>query len=66
MSMSVLPPPPEIMPLTQQNKGMLKYFGMNGQVPVIAEALTPRIEEHQRYILTTYCETPAVLGGDPL
>ena len=25
-----------------------------------------RIEAHQRYILTTYCETPAVLGGDPL
>ena len=66
MSMSVLPPSTDIMPLTQQNKGMLKYFGMNGQIPVIAEALTPRIEEHQRYILTTYCETPAVLGGDPL
>lgn len=66
MSMSVLVPPPQIMPLTQQNKGMLKYFGMNGQIPVIAEALSERIEAHQRYILTTYCETPAVLGGDPL
>ena len=66
MSMSVLPPPPEIMPLTKQNKGMLKYFAMNGQIPVIAEVLSQRIEEHQRYILTTYCETPAVLGGDPL
>ena len=54
------------MPLTQQNKGMLKYFSMNGQIPIIAEALTKRIEDHQRYILTTYCETPAVLGGDPL
>jgi glutathione S-transferase len=66
MSMSLLVPSPQIMPLTQQNKGMLKYFAMNGQIPVIAEALTERIENHQRYILTTYCETPAVLGGDPL
>lgn len=66
MSMCVLVPPPEIMPLTQQNKGMLKYFAMNGQIPVIAEALTERIGQHQRYILSTYCETPAVLGGDPL
>ncbi len=66
MSMSVLPPSAEIMPLTQQNKGMMKYFAMNGQHPIIAEALTERIGEHQRYILTTYCETPAVLGGDPL
>ena len=65
MSMCVLVPPPEIMPLTRQNKGMLKYFAMNGQIPVIAEALTERIEDHQRYILSTYCETPAVLGGDP-
>lgn len=66
MSMSVLVPPPEIMPLTQQNKGMLKYFGKNGQIPIIAEALSERIGDHQRYILSTYCETPAVLGGDPL
>lgn len=66
MSMSVLVPPPEIMPLTQQNRGMLKYFAKNGQIPVIAEALTERIGDHQRYILSTYCETPAVLGGDPL
>jgi glutathione S-transferase len=66
MSMCVLVPPTDIMPVTQQNKGMLKYFGMNGQIPVIAEALSHRIEQHQRHILTTYCETPAVLGGDPL
>ena len=66
MSMSVSPPPVEIMPLTQQNRGMLKYFGLNGQIPVIAEAMSPRIEKHQQYILTKYCETPAVLGGDPL
>jgi glutathione S-transferase len=66
MSMCVLPPSPEIMPLTRQNKGMLKFFGMNGQIPVVAEVLTERIGQHQRYILSTYCETPAVLGGDPL
>lgn len=66
MSMCVLVPPPEIMPLTRQNKGMLRYFAKNGQIPVIAAALTERIERHQRYILSTYCETPAVLGGDPL
>jgi hypothetical protein len=45
---------------------MLKYFAMNSQNPAIADALTRRIEDHQRFILTTYCETPAVLGGDPL
>lgn len=66
MSMSVMPPSTDIMPVTKQNKGMLKYFRINGQIPVVAEALSPRIEKHQRYILTNYCETPAVLGGDPL
>lgn len=66
LSMSVLPPPPEIMPLTRQNRGMMKFFKANASVPEIAGALTKRIEDHQRYILTTHCETPAVLGGDPL
>ncbi len=66
LSMSVLVPPPEIMPLTRQNKGMLKYFGKNTQVPAIAEALSDRVKGHQQYILSTYCETPAVLGGDLL
>jgi len=66
LSMSILPVPPEIMPRTRQNKGMLSYFEANSQIPVIAEALTKRIEDHQRFILTTYCETPAVLGGDSL
>ncbi|MEM7000032.1 MAG: hypothetical protein AAF529_04555 [Pseudomonadota bacterium] len=65
-SMTVLPAPTEIMPLTQQNQGMLKFFAANGQIPAIADALTERIGEHQRYILSTYCETPAVLGGDLL
>ena len=66
MSMTVIQPPPEIMPLTQQNKGMMKYFARNGQIPAIADAVTDQMVEHQRFILTTYCECPAVLGGDPL
>ena len=66
LSMSVLPPEPEIMPLTRQNKGMLKYFAKNSQIPVISDALTKRIKDHQQFVLTTYCETPAVLGGDML
>ena len=66
VSISILPPPPEIMPVTQQNKRALEYFAMNSKIPAISKALSPRIENHQRYILTTYCETPAVLGGDPL
>ena len=66
LSMSTLPVPPEIMPKTQQNQGMLMWFEGNSKMPEIAEALTQRVEDHQRYILTTYCETPAVLGGDPL
>ena len=66
MSLSVVPAPPEIMPLTRQNQGMLKYFAANAQIPAIADALTKRIEAHQQFILTTHCETPAVLGGDLL
>jgi glutathione S-transferase len=66
MSMILTDTPPGIMPVTQQNKGMLKFFAMNSQVPEIANAMSARIVEHQRYILTTYCETPAVLGGSPL
>ena len=65
-SISVLPAPTEIMPVTQQNKGMLKYFASNGQIPAIADALSERMAAHQQYILTSYCETPAVLGGDLL
>ena len=66
MSMALVPAPPEIMPRTRQNKGLLAWFEQNSKVPEIAAALTERIEDHQRYILKTYCETPAVLGGDPL
>jgi hypothetical protein len=54
------------MPLTRQNQGMMKFFEANSKIPEIAGALTKRIEDHQRYILTTHCETPAVLGGDRL
>ena len=66
MSMCVTATPPEIMPATKQNKGMLKGFAALSKMPGIAKVLSKRIEDHQRYILTTYCETPAVLGGDPL
>ena len=66
LSMSVLPPPPEIMPLTRQNQGMLEFFEANSRIPEIASALTKRIEDHQRFILRTHCECPAVLGGDLL
>ena len=44
-----------------------RHLSINALKPtVIEEALTKRIEDHQQFILTTYCETPAVLGGDPL
>ena len=66
MSMSLQPPPPEIMPMTRQNQGMLKFFEANSRVPEIANALTQRIADHQQFILHTHCETPAVLGGDLL
>ena len=66
MSMTILPVPLEIMPKTKQNQGMLGFFEMNSKIPEIANALSNRIRDHQQYILTTYCETPAVLGGDPL
>jgi len=66
MSMAVCPVPPSIMPVTKQNQGMLQFFEANAKLPAVAEVMSPRIEAHQRHILTTYCETPAVLGGDPL
>ena len=65
MSMSFVVPGPEIMPITRQNKGMLKHFGNNSQIPEIAEVMTPDIAAHQEFILTSFCETPAVIGGDP-
>ena len=66
MSMCITATPPDIMPVTQQNQGMLKFFASNSKRPEIAQVLSTRIIDHQRYILTTYCETPAVLGGDLL
>ncbi len=66
MSMSITDTPPDIMPVTKQNQGMLKFFAANSKLPAVASALSQRILDHQHYILTTYCETPAVLGGDPL
>jgi CRISPR/Cas system CMR-associated protein Cmr3 (group 5 of RAMP superfamily) len=45
---------------------MLMWFEMNSKIPEIANVLSERIKEHQKYILKTYCETPAVLGGDLL
>ena len=54
------------MPLTRQNHRMLEYFRANAEIPEIAKVLTKRIEGHQLFILTTHCETPAVIGGDTL
>jgi len=54
------------MSRTEQNKGMLMWFEGNSKTPEIANELTKRIEDHHRHILQTYCETPAVLGGNPL
>lgn len=65
-SMAVSPAPPDIMPITKQNQRMLEFFAKNAEIPAIADAVSERIGKHQRYILTTYCETPAVLGGDPI
>jgi len=66
MIMSSISTPDEIMPKTEQNQGMLMWFEANSKLPEIAGALTKRIEEHQHYILKNFCETPAVLGGNPL
>ena len=54
------------MPITKQNQRMLAFFAKHGEIPEIADALSERIRDHQRYILPTYCETPAVLGGDSI
>ena len=40
MGMCVSATPPEIMPVTQQNKGMLKFFAANSQLPMIANVLS--------------------------
>mgnify|MGYP001349729009 CR=1 FL=1 len=66
MSMAVIPASPEIMPRTKQNAGLLAMFAASSQIPQLKEAITDRLEKQRDYILTTYCETPAVLGGDPI
>lgn len=66
ISMLVIPAPPEIMTRTKQNQGMLAMFEMISTVPEVAQAVSSRMEKHRDYILHNYCETPAVLGGDPL
>ena len=66
ISMTILPASLEIMPKTKQNEGMLFFFEANSKIPEIKEVLTDRILSHRDYILKTYCETPAVLGGDPI
>ncbi len=64
ISMTVLPASLEIMPKTKQNEGMLFFFEANSKIPEIKDVLSDRILYHRDYILKTYCETPAVLGGD--
>ena len=64
ISMTVLPASSEIMPRTKQNEGMLHAFEGISKIPEIKEVLSDRILSHRDYILKTYCETPAVLGGD--
>ena len=66
MCMIILPASPEIMSRTEQNKGMLMWFENNSKTPEVAKELTKRIEDHHHHILQNYCETPAVLGGNPL
>ena len=66
ISMTVLPASLEIMPKTKQNQGMLSAFEGISKIPEVESALSERILTHRDYILKTYCETPAVLGGDPL
>ena len=66
MSMAVLPVPLSIMPKTKQNQGMLMFFESNSKIPKIKEVLSQRLIDHQHYILNTYCETPAILGGNSL
>ena len=66
ISMTILPASLEIMPKTKQNEGMLFFFEANSKIPEIKEVLSDRILSHRDYILKTYCETPAVLGGDTI
>ena len=66
MSMCMIPASEDIMPKTRQNQGMLAGFEAISKIPDFADVISPLMEDHQRYILKTYCETPAILGGDPI
>ena len=66
VSMTVLPASLEIMPKTKQNEGMLLAFEGISKIPQIAEATSELILSHRDYILKTFCETPAILGGNPV
>lgn len=61
-------PGTDIMPLTKQNRGLLKMFKVT--LPEVqkvydTDGAMELIREHQAYILKTYCKTPAALGGTP-
>ena len=66
MSMCMIPATEDIMPKTKQNQGMLAGFEAISKIPDFANIISPLMRDHQRNILKTYCETPAILGGDPL
>eukprot|EP00747_Dinoflagellata_sp_TGD_P184680 gnl/TRDRNA2_/TRDRNA2_40546_c0_seq1.p1 gnl/TRDRNA2_/TRDRNA2_40546_c0~~gnl/TRDRNA2_/TRDRNA2_40546_c0_seq1.p1 ORF type:complete len:256 (+),score=48.00 gnl/TRDRNA2_/TRDRNA2_40546_c0_seq1:74-841(+) len=58
----VAPPGPELIPRTKENQGMLRVFAVNPPDIKVPQ----RIIDHQHFILKTYCECPAVLGGSKL
>ena len=66
MSMCMIPATEDIMPKTKQNQVMLAGFEAISKIPDFANIISPQMRDHQRNILKTYCETPAILGGDPL
>jgi glutathione S-transferase len=51
MVMSTISTPPEIMPRTEQNQGMLMWFEGNSKIPAIENVLTKRIEEHKHTLI---------------
>mmetsp|Transcript_115535 Transcript_115535/g.326592 ORF Transcript_115535/g.326592 Transcript_115535/m.326592 type:complete len:123 (-) Transcript_115535:121-489(-) len=60
------PAGPDMIPITEENKGMLKQLAINPpEVQGILDSTTLFVE-HREYILKTYCVTPAVLGGTPM
>ena len=57
MSMCITDTPPEIMPVTQQNQGMLKFFAANSRVPGnCRSAEQPNREQpHLDHVLRNAC-----------